>query len=135
MPVGGTTFLVAVALAFATGGCDRLPEQDHLERIRAICDELAGSGAGLAGAEQALGSPPQLQVCAPDLPPASGEDRCPLDGTPVCIRVWAFRARTDDLCGGAGCSYGCELRAPQDAPEETCAVRFLSGFEHPGLPP
>ncbi len=126
------TSLLAVAVALAVGACDRRPELEHVERIRALCDELARSDAGPAEAEQLLGGPPQLELCAADLPPASPADRCPLDGTPVCVRVWAYRARTETLCGGNACSYGCELRAPQEAPAQTCSVRFLDGSERPG---
>ncbi len=132
MPVRPTS-LLALALALAAGACDRRPEADHVLRIRALCDELARSGAGQAEAEQVLGGPPQLELCATNLPPASAADHCPSDGTPVCIRVWAYRARTESLCGGNACSYGCELRAPQGTPEETCSVRFLGGLEHPEL--
>jgi hypothetical protein len=124
---------LAIALALAAAACGRGPESDHVQRIQALCSELARSGAGPSEAEQVLGGPPQLELCATDLPPASTADRCPHDGTPVCIRVWAYRARSESLCGGEGCSYGCELRAPQDAPQETCSVRFLSGLERPAL--
>lgn len=120
--------LLALALALATA-CERSPEVDHLERIQALCVELARNGAGPAEAEQVFGGPPQLELCAADVPPAGAGDLCPRDGTPVCIRFWAFRARTEKLCGGSACSYGCELRAPQRAPEATCSVRFLDGFE------
>ena len=123
----GTLLLVGLALAAA--GCERAPEADQVERLRTLCNDLARSGAGAAEAEQVLGGPPQLELCAGDLPPASTTDRCPRDGTPICIRVWAYRARIESLCGGTACSYGCELRAPDGAPERTCSVRFLSGFE------
>jgi hypothetical protein len=123
--------LLALALALSAGGCERRPEADHLDRIRSLCGQLADASAGLAEAERVLG-PPQLELCAADLPPGSAEDRCPTDGTSICVRVWVYRARDEDLCGGTACSYGCEIRAPQEAPEQTCSVRFLSGFESPG---
>ncbi len=132
MSARATSFL-ALSLALAVGACDRSPELEHVDRIRALCQELARSGAGPTEAERLLGGPPQLELCASDLPPASPADRCPRDGTPVCIRLWAYRARTETLCGGTACSYGCELRAPQDAPEQTCSVRFLDGLERPEL--
>ena len=120
-------------VAAAIIGCDRAPESDHLSRIRALCSELGADGAGSAEAEQLFG-PPTLLVCASDLPPASSTDSCPRDGTIVCVRVFAYRARNDSLCGGTACGYGCELRAPEANPEATCSVRFLDGFEMPGLP-
>jgi hypothetical protein len=127
--------LAPLLLGLGAGGCDRKPEFDHLERILALCQELAAQGAGAAEAEAILGGPPQLLLCASDLPPISGADHCPTDGTPVCIRVWAYRALHENLCGGTACSYGCELRAPEGAPEATCAVRFFDGAEWPGFPP
>jgi len=123
------SFMIVVAVGV---GCERAPEADHLSRIRDLCGEVATTGAGAAEAEQLFG-PPTLLVCASDLPPASSADSCPRDGTIVCVRVFAYRARNDSLCGGTACSYGCEIRAPQSNPEATCSVRFLDGFETPGL--
>lgn len=125
--------VLAAALALGVAACDRDPEVDQVIRLRELCTQLAGSGAGLSEAEQVLGDV-QLELCATDLPPASEADRCPRDGTPVCLRLWASRARDEALCGGTACSYGCELRAPQGAPESTCSVRFVNGLALPGLP-
>lgn len=122
-----------VVLALAGSGCGRDPETDHIEEIRALCAELAATSAGTAEAGRLLGAP-SLVLCGGDLLPASSADRCPYRGTPICIRVWAWRARSASLCGGQACSYGCELRAPDGAPEDTCSVRFLEGYEVPGLP-
>ena len=66
---------------------------------------------------------------------AGAEDRCRRDQGGVCALVWAYRARTPTLCGGEACSYGCELRVLESAPEVTCGVRFLSGDERAGVVP
>lgn len=124
--------LLAMLVA-ALGACGRQPESDHEVHVRELCSELAGSGAGLTAARRALGDP-QLELCADDLPPGSDLDRCPTDGTVVCLRFWAYRARNEVLCGGTACSYGCELRAPRDAPEATCAARWVDGYGSLGLP-
>jgi hypothetical protein len=52
----------------------------------------------------------------------------------VCALVWPYRARDPVLCGGEACSYGCELRVLERAPDATCGARFLSGLEQAGLP-
>lgn len=131
MPAFPRPFLaLALALTMAlVTACGRNPEEDHLARIQALCTELARDGGGPAEAERVFGGPPQVELCAADVPPAGEGDLCPRDGTPVCIRFWAFRAEIEKLCGGPACSYGCELRAPQRAPEATCSVRFLDGIE------
>lgn len=125
----------ALALAFlAAAACERVPESEHLAEVQAICTDLAARHAGASEAEDLLGAP-SWTSCASGFPPASEEDRCPREGT-VCIRVWAFRARDEELCGGPGCSYGCELRAPEADPEATCSVRFFDGRERPApVPP
>lgn len=126
--------ILALAIAAAAAAaCGRDPETDHLGDVRAICNDLAVRSAGAAEAETLLG-PPSWTGCATDFPPASGADRCPGNGTAVCIRVWAYRAHQEELCGGVACSYGCELRAPEADPEATCAVRFLAGTEQPAKP-
>ncbi|HYD41530.1 MAG TPA: hypothetical protein VEB43_11950 [Anaeromyxobacter sp.] len=122
-----------LAVAMAAAACDRDPEADHVAEMRAICASLAASGAGASEAEALLG-PPTWSGCGSDFPPASGADRCPRDGTAICIRIWAHRAHQASTCGGIACSYGCELRAPAADPEATCAVRFLTGDERPSVP-
>ncbi len=122
-----------LALALAAAACDREPEAEHVADVRAICASLAASGAGAAEAEALLG-PASWTGCGAGFPPASGADRCPRDGTPICIRVWAHRAHRASTCGGFACSYGCELRAPAGDPEATCAVRFFDGDERPPAP-
>jgi hypothetical protein len=133
MPPRPTSLLAAAILALLVAACGRKPESGEVRRIRTLCGQLAQNNAGEAEAEQVLGGPPQLELCASDLPPASAADRCPRGGAPVCIRYWAYRAESESLCGGTACSFGCELRAPQDAPEATCSVRFLDGFDGPEL--
>jgi hypothetical protein len=122
-----------VALAAAALACDRSPESDHLDEIRQLCSQLQREDAGAAQAEALLG-PATVTLCGTDFPPASSADTCPRDGTPLCLRVWAWRARGEFLCGGTACSYGCELRSPEAAPEATCSVRFFDGYEKPGVP-
>jgi hypothetical protein len=119
-----------LAVALATAACDRDPEAEHVAEVRAICASLAARGAGASDAEALLG-PATWVGCGSGFSPASGADRCPRDGTEICIRVWAHRAHQPSTCGGFACSYGCELRAPADDPEATCAVRFLEGGERP----
>lgn len=126
--------LLVVTLGLTASACERQPEADHLAEIQALCGELRDAGAGAAEAEHLFGGPPQLELCATDLLPASAQDACPRDGTAVCVRLWAYRARSRALCGGPGCSYGCELRAVEGSPEATCSVRFLQGLDGPGLP-
>lgn len=125
--------LALVLAAAATAACDRIPEQAHVEAIRALCADLAARGAGATEAERLLGRP-SWTACATDLPPASSEDRCPRDGTELCLRVWAYRAHDEALCGGLACSYGCELRAPAGDAEATCSFRFFDGTERPPPP-
>lgn len=124
---------LALAAALAAAGCARAPETDHISEVRAICADLDDSGAGASEAEALLG-PPSWTGCGRGFPPVSEEDRCPRDGAPICIRVWAYRAHDERLCGGTACSYGCELRAPEAEPEETCSARFLGGSEQPPAP-
>jgi hypothetical protein len=123
----------AVTLALLAAACDREPEWNHLAQVRVICADLEARHAGAADAESLLG-PVTWTSCGVGYPPASETDLCPREGT-VCIRVWAFRARNEGLCGGPGCSYGCELRAPEADAEATCSVRFLGGRERPPPPP
>jgi hypothetical protein len=117
----------------AAVACDRGPEVGHLEQVRALCAQVAQARSGAAEAE-ALFGPESFTFCASDLPPASSSDACPRGGASVCVRVWAWRAHNEPLCGGPACSYGCELRAPDGAPEATCSVRFLTGREPPAAP-
>jgi len=124
---------LAAGLVLAAAACGRDPEAEHVSEVREICASLSASGAGASEAEVLLG-PASWTACASDFPPASEADRCPRDGTAVCIRVWAYRAHQATTCGGFACSYGCELRAPAGDPEATCSVRFLEGVERPPAP-
>jgi hypothetical protein len=117
----------------ALTACERAPEADHLVAVRALCADLAAELATPAEAERRLGDPPVLSFCADGLPLALG-DGCARGQGGVCALVWAYRARDPALCGGEACSYGCELRVLERAPEVTCGVRHLTGAERAGLP-
>jgi hypothetical protein len=123
--------LLALPLLLA---CERAQEQDHVLAIRDLCEELAVQGATPDHTTDRLGVPPALTYCADALPSAGAGDHCPRDQGGVCALVWAYRARSSALCGGEGCSYGCELRVLERAPTATCGVRVLTGEEQAGLP-
>ena len=125
---------VATLLAFAVlaaAACERDSEWEHAARVRAICRDLELRSAPASEAD-ALFGPPTWTGCGTGFPPATA-DTCPA-GDAICIRVYAFRASHEELCGGPACSYGCELRAPEADPEATCSVRFLTGSERPTAP-
>ena len=115
----------------ASAACDRDSEWEHAAKVRAICSDLELRNAPASEAEELFG-PPSWTGCGTGFPPATA-DHCPADAA-ICIRVFAFRANLEELCGGPACSYGCELRAPEADPEATCSVRFLSGSERPAAP-
>jgi len=130
------TLLVPLALlAAAATGCERDPELDHVLAIRSLCADLAAEAAAPDEATRRLGAPPALAYCADALPLARAGDRCPRGQGGVCALVWAYRARSSTLCGGEACSYGCELRVLERAPEVTCGVRSLTGEERAGVAP
>lgn len=126
--------LVIVAASVAAAGCGRSSERDHYVTIRSLCAELAAAGATPAEAEVVLGGPPQLRLCRDDLAPLGDGDGCTYGPDLVlCDLTWAWRARNEALCGGPGCSYGCQLRvADEEAP--ACLVLFRSGSGELVLP-
>lgn len=113
--------------------CQRAPESDHVIATRQLCAALADARASPAEAARRLGGPAAMGYCADALPRVEG-DACARDQGGVCALVWAYRARSPALCGGEACSYGCELRVLERAPEETCGARAITGEERAGVP-
>ncbi|MGC4001542.1 MAG: hypothetical protein QM767_30415 [Anaeromyxobacter sp.] len=120
--------LAAAALlaAVAQAGCSRSYDDEHYRRVSALCAGLVEARATVGDAVAAFGKPPSQEACEPAASLGEG-DACTV-AAPCAVR-WVWPARDEGLCGGAGCSYGCELRFDDPALEGgSCAGQFLDAI-------